>query len=79
MLKLSSKWITRLTSGAETGMGYQIATVFLKSGEEYAQCVIAEGMIVQVRGRNDIPFAEPEIADIAITHDKWDFQSDSSL
>ena len=73
MLKLSNKWAPKLINKPETGMGYQIATIILKTGMQYKQAVIEEGFITKIRYFNDIPFEEADIADIIITHDKWDW------
>ena len=57
-------------------MGYQIATVVLKNGRRFDQVVIVEGLITKIRGRQGIPFTEDEIAEIILTHDKWDWSKD---
>lgn len=54
-------------------MGYQIVSVFLKDGRRFDQTVIVGGTIGQIKGIAGIPFTEDEIADIIVTHDKWDF------
>lgn len=73
MLKLSPKWARELMLTPETGMGYQVVTVALKDGRRFDQVVVVEGCITQIRGRADIPFAEDDILQIVVTHDKWDF------
>lgn len=72
-VQLSSKWGPRLVSQPETGLGYQIATIVLKSGQRYDQALIESGTITRLRGLSEIPFKEEDIADIVVTHDKWDF------
>jgi len=57
-------------------MGYQVASVILKDGRRFDQVVIVEGTISQIKDINDIPFSEDEIADIVVTHDKWDFNAE---
>ena len=57
-------------------MGYQVVSVVLKDGKTFDQVIIVEGRITQVRGLGDIPFTEEQIAQIILTHDKWDFNTD---
>jgi hypothetical protein len=76
MLHLSKEWIGKLVAQPETGMGYQIASVLLHDGRKFNQVVINSGYITQIRGRDDIPFAEPDIREIIVTHDKWDFNKE---
>lgn len=73
MLDLSAKWAAYLVAQPETGMGYQIATVVLRDGRTFEQTVITEGRITQIRGIEGIPFGKDQIAEIIVTHDKWDF------
>ena len=73
MLALSTKWGSKLAAEAETGMGYQIASVILKDGQRFDQVVIVDGNITQIRGIEGIPFSEEQIEQIIVTHDKWNF------
>jgi hypothetical protein len=73
MIQLSPKWTKELLLSPETGMGYQVVTILLKDGTRFAQVAVVEGRITQIRGRDDIPFAEDDIQRIIVTHDKWDF------
>ena len=73
MLQLSNKWGPLLTSQAETGMGYQIASIVLKDGRKYDQAVIAGGIVTKIRNIEDIPFREDGIDRIIVTHTKWNF------
>jgi hypothetical protein len=68
MLALSDKWAPILVSQPESGMGYQIATVFLRDGTEIKNVVIVGGMVTEASGKKNIPFTEDEIADIRVTH-----------
>ena len=70
MIPLSQRWTTRLVSQPETGMGYQIATVFLQDGRHFDQVLIDGNVITKIKDLPQIPFAEEEIADIVVTHDK---------
>lgn len=72
MMRLT-KWGATLTSLPETGMGYQIATVKLSDGRQFRQALIVEGQLTKIRGIEGIPFSEDEIADIVVTHERWNF------
>lgn len=67
-LSLSDKWAPRLTAQPETGMGYQVVTVVLKNGRTFSGVVIAGGVVTKVPGAPDVPFSEPDISDIIVTH-----------
>lgn len=54
-------------------MGYQIATVKLSDGRQFRQALIVEGQLTKIRGIEGIPFSEDEIADIVVTHERWNF------
>jgi len=76
MITLSASWAPKLLSQGETGMGYQVASITLKDGRRFDQVVIVGGYITRIKGIKDIPFSEDEIADIVVTHDKWDFNAE---
>jgi hypothetical protein len=76
MLQLSDKWGPILVAQPETGMGYQVATIILKDGSRYDQALIEAGCITRIHGLQDIPFSENQIAEIIVTHHKWDFAKD---
>jgi hypothetical protein len=69
-MQLSTKWAKSLVSQPETGMGYQVATVWLKDGRHYDRVVIVQGNVTSVDGQSLIPFVESEIQRIEVTHDK---------
>lgn len=71
MITLTSKWAQTLRSQPEAGMGYQVATVYLKDGRRFEQVMIDSGQITSIKGDSNIPFSESEIEEIAVTHDKW--------
>ena len=73
MLQLADKWAPLLISQPETGAGYQVASVMTKDGSRYDQVVIEGGFITRIRGLREIPFSADDIAEIVVTHDKWDF------
>lgn len=77
MLQLSDEWGPILVSMPETGMGYQVASVILNDGSRYDQVLIEAGYITQIRAQRDIPFSEDQIAEIIVTHDKWNFDETS--
>ncbi len=79
MLALSNKWSQELAGQPETGMGYQVVSVILTNGKRFDKVVIVEGNITQLKGITGIPFTEEEIAQIIVTHDKWDFTADSEF
>lgn len=75
-LPLSARWAPRLTSQAETGMGYWVTRVVLKDGRTFDRTVIVGGIISSIRNTDGtplpkIPFVEDDIADIVVTHEKW--------
>jgi hypothetical protein len=76
VITLSEKWAKELASKPETGMGYQVVSVILEDGKRFDQVAVVEGRITEIRGRKDIPFAENQIAQIVLTHDKWNFNAE---
>jgi hypothetical protein len=49
-------------------MGYQVVTVRLKDGRQFAGVTVVGGIISRVAGDESIPFAEEEIDGIVVTH-----------
>lgn len=76
MLQLSDKWGPKLTSQPETGMGYQVVSIVLKDGTRWNQALVEAGHVTRIKGLSLIPFREDQIADIIITHEKWNFSID---
>lgn len=70
MLPLSNKWAPILVSQPETGMGYQIATVWLIDGRKFDQVLIVGGYITKIQDQEEIPFRDEEIAKIIVDHGK---------
>lgn len=66
MLALSNKWAPILASQPETGMGYQMARVFLSDGRRFDRVTIVGGFITKVGESADVPFREDEIANIVV-------------
>jgi hypothetical protein len=60
---------------AETGMGYQVVAVTLKSGKKFDHVVTSEGHVIQVRGHKDVPFNSEEVAAVDINHKPWNFRA----
>lgn len=55
----------------ETGMGYQIVTVYTMDGKWYERVLILNASeIATVDGKTDIPFNPSDIIRIVVTHDK---------
>lgn len=70
MLQLGARWAESLTDRAETGMGYQVVSIYLKDGRCFDRVVVVGGLISSVSGSQEIPFSDEEIARIVVTHDK---------
>lgn len=73
-IALSKRWASYLKSLPETGMGYQVVSVRLNDGRQYNQVVIDSGYITRVRGYEEVPFTESDIAVIVVTHEKWNWK-----
>lgn len=58
----------------DTGMGYQVVSVTLKSGKHFDQVVTSEGCVIQVRGHRDVPFAPDDVASVSVNHKRWNFR-----
>jgi hypothetical protein len=76
VIKLSKRWCQQLISQPETGMGYQVTSVTLQDGRRYDHVLVDSGYITRIKDLAGIPFAEAEIVEIVVTHDKWDFNAD---
>jgi hypothetical protein len=76
MVMLSSKWAAELISKPEAGMGYQVVSVILNDGARFDQVLVVEGRIAEIRGRKDIPFSQDQIAQILVTNDRWNFNTE---
>lgn len=70
MLALSNKWAPILVAQPETGMGYQIASVFLMDGRRFDHVSIVGGFITKIGNSADIPFEEAEIEKIVVNYGK---------
>jgi hypothetical protein len=76
MLGLSKTWLDYLGSQPETGMGYQVVTIKTTDGRFFPQAVVDSGHVTRIRGFSEIPFSQQEIAEITVTHDKWDWKNE---
>jgi hypothetical protein len=76
MIQIPECFASALLRQPETGMDYQIATVTLNDGRIFPQAVLSSGLITHIRGYTKVPFTSEEMASIAVTHDKWNFQED---
>ena len=57
-------------------MGYQVVTVVLKDGRQVKRVAIIQSSLVgDIFGMDHIPFTENEIANVIVTHEKWNFQT----
>jgi hypothetical protein len=70
MLTLSNKWAPILASQPETGMGYQIASIFLTDGRQFDHVMIVGGIITKIGGSAEIPFEERQIERIVVNHQR---------
>lgn len=75
MLALYNKWAEFFRSNPESGMGYTIVSVILRDGRRQDRAYVVGGTITQVDGSDLIPFAEDEIAQFIVTHDKTKHQT----
>ena len=76
MLALPDKWGPCLARQPETGMGYQVVAVTLHDGRRFAQAVVVGGHLACIRGLKEIPFTASDIADLVVTHAKWDWRGE---
>jgi hypothetical protein len=75
MMRLAERWLEYLRTMPETGTGYQVVDIKLKDGEEFKQAVVDSRYLTRIHGLDQIPFSESDIADIRVTHDKWDWKN----
>jgi hypothetical protein len=68
---LPDKFVGYLKKQPETGMGYQIVTIFTKEGKCYERVhILNANEIATVDGNTDIPFNPNDIIEVIVTHDK---------
>jgi hypothetical protein len=78
MQKIPERFRPILMAERETGMGYWVVNVTLIDGRVFRQVVIDSGYVTKVKGFNDVPFDGSEIAEIKVTHEKWQFNGGGS-
>lgn len=74
LVQIPNELATPLRGHKETGMGYQVVSVTLKSGKHYDQVVASEGCVIQVRGHREVPFTPDEVASVDVNHKRWNFR-----
>jgi hypothetical protein len=77
LFPIPEKCLSLLNEGAETGIGYRVVSVTLYDGRTFDQVVVSEGCIIEVRGYKGIPFSMDELAEVRLTHKKWNFRDGS--
>jgi hypothetical protein len=65
-----------LKKAAQTGPGYQIASVQLTDGRTFDPAVVSEGHVIQVRGFAEVPFAPDDVASVELSRKRWNFRRD---
>lgn len=73
-MKLPDRWLQYLATMPETGMGYQVVDIELRDGRVFKQAIIDSGFLTRIRDVAPIPFTESDIADVRVTHEKWDWK-----
>jgi hypothetical protein len=74
MFALNEKWVDKLVSQPETGMGYHVVLVILNDGRRYDHVIVNGGYVTKVKGYKNIPFNDEDIGDTVVTPDRWDFK-----
>jgi hypothetical protein len=76
LIPIPHEFTSTLHRQNETGMGYHVVSVTLKSGRHFDQVVASEGCVIQVRGHKDVPFAPDDVASVAVNHKRWNFREE---
>jgi hypothetical protein len=74
LIHIPLEFSTRVQGQKETGMGYHVVSVTLKSGKHFDQVVTSQGCVIQVRGHNEVPFTHDEVANVDVNHKQWNFR-----
>jgi hypothetical protein len=77
LFPIPTAFLDQLKRGAETGIGYQVASVELRDGRIFEQVVVSECCIIEVRGYAQIPFAPHEVISVKLNHKNWNFRDGS--
>jgi hypothetical protein len=76
--RLRSKAFAEFFRGQpETGMGYWVTDVVLKDGSRVSQVVVDSGYITKIKSMLFIPFDEDDIDHFVVTHEKWNWRTES--
>jgi hypothetical protein len=76
LIPIPHEFASNLRRQNETGMGYHVVSVTLKSGKHFDQVVTSEGCVIQVRGHKDVPFAPDDVASVDVNHKRWNFREE---
>ena len=76
-LQLSARWHEKLAAAPETGMGYHVVTVIQRNGRRHDRVVVESGVITRIAGESSSPFRVEDIAELIVTHDRWDFSAET--
>ena len=63
-MRLSQKWVDKLTALPETGMGYQVVDVYLKNGVIIEKLTLFNGEVLVNQAHGS--FSENDILDIKL-------------
>lgn len=74
LVPIPPEWATNRKRQKETGMGYHVVSVTLKSGKHFDQVVASEGCVIHVRGHKDVPFTPDDVASVDVNHKRWNFR-----
>lgn len=74
LIQFPHEYASLLKRHRETGMGYHVVSVTLKSGKRFDQVLTSEGCVIQVRGHRDVPFTPEEVAAVDVNHRSWNFR-----
>jgi hypothetical protein len=74
LTQIPHEFSIRVQGHKETGMGYHVVSVTLKSGKHFDQVVTSQGCVIQVRGHREVPFTPEEVASVDVNHKQWNFR-----
>jgi hypothetical protein len=75
MKTIPKKWQDYLAKKPETGMGYQVVNLILEDGKIIDDVVIIQSAMIGEIRNGDVSFDPGKIANIELTHKKWNFHS----
>jgi hypothetical protein len=74
LTQIPHEFSARVQGHKETGMGYHVVSVTLKSGKHFDQVVTSQACVIQVRGHREVPFTPEEVASVDVNHKQWNFR-----